>query len=424
MNLLIAGFRPRSLLVNFKLFILSCTLSFAVFFLYLSGYPYNPTEVLFPQNEVVAFETRPGTCPPRAYSNGKWTGPYYRTQDREMTNETQALAFAGFDSCASSREFWWHLAADNKDQWDRFPKAQSYRWTVGKEDGCDGFESSVNSRGELNKEQMVKDMVEQGGWLMLGDSITEGHFFSLSCSLYPHVIATPTYTPNTYFDRAWPQNLYLNPESPLVKNKEIYLPPHFNFTDTPLATFRRVDLLMTQKELEDLHDELYPPSTTYSKADPEPFKLFSGEAAWSLSPREDYLPIFFEKNYSTIVVSTAGHWTVTLFGGYGENKNWTVPTGAKEGVDGVIDFFGHAMRRWADQLQERIREKAQEERRAGLVPKNRQVVVRAYLPGHEDCHKARAPWRKILPMKWNWYNWGRIWQYNEVFEVCQFLLNR
>ena len=317
-----------------------------------------------------------------------------------MTNKSQALEFAGFEGCASSREFDWHLATDTEGQWDRFPDAHSYRWTVGTEDGCDELL-------KMDKEQMVRDLVELGGWLLLGDSITENHFFSLSCILYPHVIATPTYTPGSYFDRAWPQNLYLNPESPLLRlssPKRLRTPPWFNITSTPLATFRRVDMLFEQKDLEELHHKIHP--TTHSN-----FSLFSEELTWSLSPKE-YMPLFMNRSYSTLIVSTAGHWTTSLFGGYGPEQPAAFE-GAKLGIDGVIDFFGHAMRQWADEVQGALRDAA----KLNQGPRKRQAIIRAYLPGHEDCHKHRKPWTEVLPYTWDWYNWNRIWEFNEVFEV-------
>ena len=30
-----------------------------------------------------------------------------------------SLSFSGFEKCASSREYYWHLASDREDQWDR-----------------------------------------------------------------------------------------------------------------------------------------------------------------------------------------------------------------------------------------------------------------------------------------------------------------
>ena len=395
MVLSIAGFHPHSF--QAKVLILGASFTFLLF-LYLSA---GSTFSSILSSKSFAFETKPGTCPPRAYANGKWTGPYYRTDAWIMTNKSQAMTFAGFEGCASSREFDWHLASDTERQWNRFPDAQSFRWTVGKEDGCDGLL-------DFDKEQMVQDLVDQGGWLLLGDSITEGHFFSLSCTLYPHVIATPKYKPNSWFDRAWYQDLYLNPESPLLRRLRI--PPGFNITTTPLATYRRIDLLFERKDLEELHRKIHP--TTRSD-----FSLFSEEETWSLSPNE-YMPLFFNRGYSTLVINTAGHWTTTLFGGYGP-KEPAAFEGAKRGIDGVIDFFGHAMRLWADEVQGALRDSANFD--GGL--RKRQVVIRAYLPGHDSCRWHRKPLAR-LPMRWPWNgifsgrnNWAQIWKFNEVFEV-------
>lgn len=111
-----------------------------------------------------------------------------------------------------------------------------------------------------------------------------------------------------------------------------------------------------------------------------------------------------------MIVNTAGHWTTTLFSGYSPKA--VVFDGAKQGIDGVIDFFGHAMTHWADEVQTALLNVSRRERGS----KKRQVLIRAYLPGHEDCHRYREPWEEIKPMRWNWYNWGRIWEFNDVFE--------
>jgi hypothetical protein len=75
-----------------------------------------------------------------------------------MTKPEDALAFSGLGGCASSREYFWHLAADKEEQWDRFPDAQSWEWLPSKE--CD--------IGPLDSEMLVKHLVEQGGWLLVG----------------------------------------------------------------------------------------------------------------------------------------------------------------------------------------------------------------------------------------------------------------
>lgn len=56
--------------------------------------------------------------------------------------------------------------------------------------------------------------------------------------LYPYVRATPDYSLDPwYFDRAWPQNLYLNPSSSIIPYLD--LPEGFDIETTPLVTFRR-----------------------------------------------------------------------------------------------------------------------------------------------------------------------------------------
>ncbi|KZT04371.1 uncharacterized protein LAESUDRAFT_658093 [Laetiporus sulphureus 93-53] len=328
-----------------------------------------------------------------------------------MHRKEDILDFAGFEGCASDREFWWHLAADNEAQWGRFPGAHSWQWTPPDECEVRPFDG----------EALVKDMVEKGGWLLIGDSVTENHFFSLSCVLFPHVRATPNYTENPYFDRAWPQNLYLSPTSPLLRH--LALPPGFDIEKTPLVTFRRVDLLLDRPELEALYAELYPSG---AEADGEALRLpskplFSDEQFWSMSPREYVREIFLQPaplRYSTLVISTAGHWTTTLMSGFAD------PAQPGDGIAGVLGFFGVSMQRWAEEVQgmmDGYRE--EEERRSGRWfglgrrgGVERQVVIRAYLPGHEDCHDERRPWTEWKSFRWNWYNWGSIKDFNRIFE--------
>lgn len=234
------------------------------------------------------------------------------------------------------------------------------------------------------------------------DSVTENHFFSLSCVLYPHVRATPNYTENPYFDRAWPQHLYLSPSSPLLPH--LRLPSGFSVEDTPLVTFRRVDLLLDRSELEGLYA---------ARVGPDAPPLFSAEQFWSLSPEYYVRDLFLNGHYGTLVASTGGHWTVTLMSAFHDE-------GARGGgIDGVLDFFDAAMRRWAEDVQGILDEWERRGKRWGFGwrRERKRVVVRAYLPGHEDCHSERAPWKEWRPFVWNWYNWGSIWEFNKIFEV-------
>ncbi|EMD33751.1 hypothetical protein CERSUDRAFT_108038 [Gelatoporia subvermispora B] len=333
------------------------------------------------------FKTPPaqGSCPPRAWANGSWTRKAeLPTNLTRMTKSADALEFMGYEACASSREYWWHLAADKEEQWDRFPGATSWEWTPG--DDCD--------IRPFARSALLRHLVEDGGWLLIGDSVTENHFFSLSCLLYPDVRATPDYNLNPYLDRASPQNLYLDPNSELIPY--LSFPPGFNVSTTPLVTFRRVDLLLDRPEIEDIYHEMHHP--------PPEFNLFSDEAYWSLSPR-DYMEIFYrplpEGNYGTLIVSTGGHWTTTLLGGLRNN------TAADNGIAAVLELFQESMRVWADEVQQAIWHSGDT---------SKQVVIRAYLPGHEDCHSQRQPWTEYQPFRWGWYNWPDIKDFNAIFE--------
>lgn len=390
------GLSRRSL--SFRLFLLASVLS--LLFLLHAAYDYDPDFSLLPD-----FLKQHSSCPPAAYNTGQWV--YHpRTNSSEMTSPRDALTFSGFRGCASSREFDWHLAADKPEQWDRFPAAHNWKWTPSQE--CTKLQ-------KFEPERVVQHLVERGGWLLVGgqsliflipsltnifaDSVTENHFFSISCMLYPHVLGSPNYTENPYFDRAWPQHLHLNPHSPLVHR--LKFPRGFNISTTPLVSFRRVDLLFSQQELVDIYHSANPDA-------PSDFKLFSHEAVWTLSPSE-YMDIFTaplpQANYRTMIVSTAGHWTTTMFSGFRDESK----SSEGYGIDGVLKLFETAMPRWAQEVQSILN------RKAGNT--KRRVVARAYLPGHEDCHDHREPWTEIKPFVWNWFNWGNIWEFNQIFEV-------
>ncbi|KDQ55677.1 hypothetical protein JAAARDRAFT_133460 [Jaapia argillacea MUCL 33604] len=320
-----------------------------------------------------------------------------------MVDRDDALKFAGWEGCAADREFYWHLGSDTPEQWDRFPNVSSWSWTP--EEGCDVR--------PLHNGQFVRDLVETGGWLLLGDSMTENHFFSLSCILYPHVIATPNYTENPYYDRAWAQHLYLSPSSPLVS--ALSFPPGFDITITPLVTFRRIDLLLSQPELVGLHHKLHADEESLT----DNYTLFSDETTWNMSPSE-YMPIFLaplpEANYGTLIVSTGGHWTTTLFQGYRDESL----TSSGYGILNLLSFFRESMDLFASMVQKAINEdrvrQAVQAKGAGRRVVERKVVARAYLPGHEDCHSWREPWSVYKPFVWNWYNWAWIGDFNRVFE--------
>ncbi|KAH9915048.1 uncharacterized protein BXZ73DRAFT_81477 [Epithele typhae] len=323
------------------------------------------------------------TCPPRAWAAGQ---------------PEDAYEFLGLQGCASSREVYWHMGADAERLYDRFPGVASWKWRPSSE--CD--------IEELETARLLKDLVEHGGWFLVGDSVTENHFFSLSCILYPHVRATPDWTRGG-FDRAWPQNLYLNPASPLLQY--INFPPGFDIETTPLVTFRRIDLLYETAQLDQIYHRLHP----HSKYAPNGESIFSDEPNWNVAP-EEYLKLFTQPlphgNYATMVVSTGGHWTTTMLAGLKDESLF------HDGIENVVSFFKEAMDVWADEVQIRLLDAAATERQHGDRRRRapRQVVVRAYLPGHEDCHNHRAPIKEYEHGPNGWYNWNQISDFNAAFE--------
>ena len=122
-------------------------------------------------------------------------------------------------------------------------------------------------------------------------------------------------------------------------------------------------------------------------------------------------------NYATMVVSTGGHWTTTMLAGLKDTQLF------HDGVYNVVSFFREAMDAWARDVQGMLRDTEVAERRSRSRKHGeerrppRQVVVRAYLPGHEDCHNFRAPIGEYAKGVNGWYNWNQIGDFNRAFEV-------
>jgi len=106
------------------------------------------------------------SCSPQDYSAGEWVHSPHTTKTN-MTKPEDSLEFSGFSGCASSREVWWHLAADNVNHWERFPAAQSWAWTPGAK--CRGLRP-------LDPKELLKDLVEDGGWYLVGGKSTVASF--------------------------------------------------------------------------------------------------------------------------------------------------------------------------------------------------------------------------------------------------------
>jgi hypothetical protein len=166
-------------------------------------------------------------CNPLEYSSGRWI-----LKNPLPDGESDVFMISGFEGCASNWVKQWHMAKlVNQTKLGIRRKAGNWRWEAGP--GCTG-------REEFDRDEFLRNLVVDGGWFLVGDSVTQQHFFSLSCILYPDVIATPTFEEDKIHDRdsaLW-QHLYLSPQSPLIHS--IKFPDEFEIGLTPLVSFKRL----------------------------------------------------------------------------------------------------------------------------------------------------------------------------------------
>ncbi|PCH35900.1 hypothetical protein WOLCODRAFT_156601 [Wolfiporia cocos MD-104 SS10] len=147
---------------------------------------------------------------------------------------------------------------------------------------------------------------------------------------------------------------------------------------TPLVTFSWVGLLLDKEELEELEEML-----------------------WSLSPTlyvRELLLAPAPLRYGTLVVSTGGHWTVTLLSGLADAS---LPT---SGIENLIAFFG-TTRTSGEEL-------VGAQRRSGEARRGE-----VYLSGYMNCHDEREPWTAWRSHRRNWRNLANIGEMNHVFEI-------
>ncbi|KDQ15587.1 hypothetical protein BOTBODRAFT_282366 [Botryobasidium botryosum FD-172 SS1] len=318
------------------------------------------------------------TCTPSSYSAGHWAA---RPVPTEPGAASPVLPASGFTGCAANGNWDWHLGSEGGGQMGEY-RTQAAGWVWAPGDGC--------VIDPLDGEKLLAELVEQGGWLLIGDSVTEEHFFSLSCILHGHVIATPDFnTVEGAWDRAMPQHLYLDPSSPLIPS--LHFPPGFLLEETPLVTFRRNDLLLLPSEIIEMHRNL-----TNATTPP-----MGGHPTWDIDPAE-YMTLFTDRsaNYRTLVVSTGGHWT--------QAGTFFDPAGPPA----IIELFTNAMKLWMRHMEETIVREKEAGRWGG-----REILVRSYTTGHPDCHDSRGPLSEAIKSDEEQpWNWGWMDQLNDNFE--------
>lgn len=320
--------------------------------------------------------------PPRKCSPADWSAGAWRRKENAMrvTKSEDTYAVSGFSGCASRHEDGFNLAGDQPDYFAWRGNVSAYEWVP--PHNCDEVPGDY-------RESLVVDLVEKGGWLLIGDSVTEQQFFSMSCALYPHVIATPDATKIWDWDRAWPEHLLLNPDSPLVSR--IKFPNGFNISQTPLVTFRRNDVLFNLTEIESMFN-----GGGWRPGPGEKTNLFGDEASWTISV-SDYLGDQFfrplpEANYHTLVLNTGAHWCFGLF------------SGLPHPFTDVIELFRVVMTNLVYQAARQLDLHQSD-------GKQREIVVRDYLVGYDDCHTQETmfggPLKEVPDLKSDEF-WARI----------------
>ena len=138
-------------------------------------------------------------CSPEVYSSGEWTrSPYWSrpgplskaspdgianlTHIDDMARKEDALMFSRFQGCASGRDRWLQLGSDIKGKWDRFPQAHNWEWVPGGQ--CRASGSVEDGLRDWDPEQMVRDLVERGGWLLVGGASPQFSFLAMASNIF------------------------------------------------------------------------------------------------------------------------------------------------------------------------------------------------------------------------------------------------
>ncbi|GJN94628.1 hypothetical protein Rhopal_007711-T1 [Rhodotorula paludigena] len=338
-------------------------------------------------------------------------------------------------------------------------RAGNWRWEPESEACRTGVEDLWEARaeGEAVDEgtvQLLQDLVDRGGWLIVGDSLSEEHFFSLSCMLFPHVKGNwpyPFMTRNEWQFKE--EHLLLDASSPLIHSGRLRVPEQWDYEGSPLISHVRSDHGFDAEEILRLYttvtspsrpaafSTLYPTLTSLVPHD-EPIQLFSPssiplsatlEYIHSLflrpsAPRnittplgtayasnttwpsvlEDAARVTRSAHYRALIFSTGPHFSARQFdfnlGASGAER-------AAELIDVVpTEFFELVMRSWLDRTRAAL-DSASEAERAG-----KEVLLRPTNVGHDFCHDAPGPDEEEDRSKSTSFYWNQLWDMSAAAE--------
>jgi len=326
----------------------------------------------------------PNTCTSKLWSNGRWErrnatsmglAPPIRTQ-------AQAMKISNFptDSCASNRLPLTNTAIPRMENntaefWDWRYRVSSYHWRS----GCEA--AGIPAKPHPTPEQLVHTLVNDGGWLFIGDSLSAQWFMSLSCYLAPYIYAVPYFTPATPWNAT--QHLYLNNASHLVQNMD--LPAGFDLNTTPLVSILRSGLLLSKPEIKEVIEK-------YELIkDDKP--MFGPEKVFDMHTSE-YTAAFLNPKlrYSKMIASSGAHYTAMLF--------------QDRPFHQIAEIFHHNFERWAD-IMTRV---LQDPRANG-----KKILYRTATAGHDKCFLQRDTiYREEKILETPVWNWQYIPLFNKI----------
>ncbi|GAA6051911.1 hypothetical protein JCM3770_006571 [Rhodotorula araucariae] len=319
--------------------------------------------------------------PTRICSASDWSGGTWVPKDPPLLpNATviDVLAASGFTGVTQD---WfkphWFLHSKAGD----FLNMDEYRWHAAQWRWEAGTETCRAEVRPSRADELLQELVTRGGWVILGDSLAEQHFFSLGCVLFPHVYVV-------WGAGWWEQHMYLKPDAAILSGLD--LPASFNVATTPLISNLRTDHGFTKPELISIYE------ATPQSAETPVSQLFTDYPVQS-PPINEYLARFFEPehNYHALVFSTAAHFTP---------REFAFPAGQPA----IAPFYEAVVRRWVTVARAALDDDA-----GGT----REIIVRGASSGHDECHARLAgPLNATETPRQESYNWGEIARYNDVFE--------
>ncbi|GAA5988650.1 hypothetical protein JCM10908_003659 [Rhodotorula pacifica] len=343
-------------------------------------------------------------------------------------------------------------------------RAAEWVWQAGEGEGqgegvCEReVESPWDREGRADEEEdegtvrLLQDLIDRGGWLILGDSLSEGHFMSLSCLLYPHVRALWPYPPMSEWHQIKEEHLLLDKESPLVQEGRVLVPEGWDWDGRPLVSHVRTDHGLAPIELIEVYDDLRSSASSSSPTNASSrFSELTSPSALSyrsslltdvetFSPTLDYMLSLFLRPSSSRNVTTeispsysasttpafaldrerrateSARYRVLIFstGAHFSARHFNLPppsSAATSAGEPHIQLFDLVVATILDRVAAALDSATEEEK------KDKEVIVRPTSNGHDKCHDAKGPLKELDYGRSSLYSWSDMWEMNNRAEA-------